>query len=142
MKIKKIQLITEAGFSKAKNIEFLNNTEDQFPYIEAAISSLDSNLNWWKENWSTIESDLLSAYGKSASTAMSISGNVKVRTRFTIYNGTDDVVSSVKWTGPAIEYTFLNADNKAMQEMKNNIGNILKGHKVIVEGNKVIILFG
>jgi len=134
MKIKKVQLVTEA--SKVGNVQFINTTEDQFPYIEAAISSLDNNLNWWKSNWENMENTLMNAYTKVSSSP------TKIRTRFTIYNGSDDVAKDIKWTGPAIEYTFVNANSGDIQEMKKHIGNILEGHKVIFKDNTVTILFG
>jgi len=132
MKIKKVQLVTEA--SKVGNVQFINTTEDQFPYIEAAINSLDNNLNWWKSNWENIENTLMNAWTKSSSEP------VRIKTHFTIYAGPDDTVKDIKWTGPAIEYTFIGVNS--LTDMKKHIGNILEGHKVIFEGNKVIILFG
>jgi hypothetical protein len=136
MKIKKVELITEV--TKIGGIEFVNTTEDQFPYIESAISKLDSNLNWWKENWELIEKQLINAYKK----LYHKNSNIKIRTYFTIYNGVDEVSKDIKWNGPAIEYTFIGADFESIQEMKKYIGNILEGHKVFYQGNTITILFG
>ena len=55
MKVKKVKLITE-GAQNVNGVQFLNTTEDQFPYVESAINALDDNFNWWKENWGDNES--------------------------------------------------------------------------------------
>ena len=44
MKIKKVKLITEEA-RNVNGVTFLNSTEDQFPYVESTINSLDSNFN-------------------------------------------------------------------------------------------------
>jgi membrane peptidoglycan carboxypeptidase len=64
MKIKKIQFITEESKDVA-GITFENSTEDQFPYVESAINSLDNNFKWWKENWEGLEQILSQKLQKS-----------------------------------------------------------------------------
>ena len=54
MKVRKVKLITEEA-RNVNGIQFLNSTEDQFPYVESAINTLDNNFNWWKDNWPEIE---------------------------------------------------------------------------------------
>ncbi len=67
----------------------------------------------------------------------------KIRTRFTIYNGMDNVSKDVRFSGPAIEYIFRGATSsvvKGIQETLERTG-YLKGHKTFVEGNKLIVMF-
>jgi len=117
-------------------ITFSNSIKDTFPYIESAIFVLDNNLNWWKKNYELLEE-------KIANIARGIADKpITIITLFTIYNGPDEKVESVKWTGPAIEFTFLETSSEFPKKVKKQLGeNTWEGHKLITEDNKLIILF-
>ena len=68
MSIRKVQIITNRlnEDEKPKKGIIKNSTEDMFPYIESAIDILDSNLKWWKNHYSEIES----FFGKELGTEM------------------------------------------------------------------------
>lgn len=117
------------------SVKFLSSIKDTFPYVESAIYILDNNLNWWKQNSQILEEII-------ANEARGIANsNVEIVTRFTIYSGTDDVVKSVKWTGPAIEFNFIETSNDFVNKIKESIGTTWQGHRVLTEDNKLYIMF-
>lgn len=114
---------------------FLNSISDTFPYIESAIMILDNNLNWWKKNYSVLEQKIANIIGKISDET------VNVRIRFTVYSGPDENVKSVKWSGPAIEFTFIETSDEFARKVKDELGqNTWEGHKLIVEDNNLYIL--
>jgi len=117
------------------SITFTNSIKDTFPYIESAIIILDNNLNWWKKNYEILEN-------KIANICRGIANKpITILTRFTIYSGADENVKSVKWNGPAIEFTFLETSFDFVEKVKQELGkNTWEGHKLIVEDNKLFIL--
>ena len=116
-------------------ITFLNSIQDTFPYIESAILVLDNKLNWWKKNYKTLEEKIANISAEIANE------NKSVSVRFTIYNGPDENVQSVKWSGPAIEFTFIETSNDFANKVKNKLGeNTWEGHKMFVDDNKLFIL--
>jgi len=113
---------------------FLNSIKDTFPYIESAIMIMDNNFNWWKSNYELLE-------GKIANEARGVADSpVKISTRFIIYSGPDENVDAVKWSGPAMEFSFVE-DPLIADKVKKSIGNLWEGHKVLTEDNKLIIMF-
>lgn len=140
MKVKKVRLITE----EARNVDgvtFINSTEDQFPYVESALNSLDNNFNWWKENWPELE-QLMSKYLTDALSDRFESKQIKVSSRFTVFHGADEKVKDVIWTGPAIVYSFEGAGAGVVNSIKNSFGGIYKGHKMFTDGDQLVVLFG
>jgi len=116
-------------------ITFLNSIKDTFPFIESAIIILDNNLNWWKKNYKLLEEKIANISRGIANKPMTI------RTRFTIYSGNDENVKSVKWNGPAIEFTFIETSSNFALDVKKQLGeNTWEGHKMITEDNKLFIL--
>ena len=116
-------------------VTFKNSIQDTFPYVEAAIVILDNNLNWWKQNFGKLE-ELI------ANEAAGIADNpVNIRTRFTVYSGPDEAVDTVIWSGPAIEFTFIEKSSDFVRQLKNSIGNTWEGHRLITDDNKLITLF-
>ena len=87
MKIKKVELITEEA-RQVNGTTFLNSTEDQFPYVESAINTLDNNFKWWKENWPEIE-ELIAQYLDKAMSDKFENKKVDVSSRFTMFHGAD-----------------------------------------------------
>ena len=140
MKVKKVKLITE-GAQNVNGVQFLNTTEDQFPYVESAINALDDNFNWWKENWADLE-QLIAQYLQDALKAKFENARVSVKSRFTMFHGVDEKVEDVVWTGPAIVYTFEGASPSVVSEIKSQFGGLYKGHKIFKDNNQLIILFG
>jgi predicted unusual protein kinase regulating ubiquinone biosynthesis (AarF/ABC1/UbiB family) len=140
MKIKKIKLITEES-RKVGDVTFLNSTEDQFPYVESALNSLDNNFNWWKENWPELE-ELISKYLSSALSDQFENKKINVSSRFTIFHGSDEKVKDVIWTGPAVVYSFEGASLRIVKAIKNSFGGVYKGHKIFVDEDQLIFLFG
>ena len=147
MKVKKIKLITEEA-RNVNGVTFTNNTEDQFPYIESALNSLDNNFNWWKESWPEVE-QLIAQYindvikkSKGEFDVGSKSSNVTVTSRFTMFHGVDEKVTDVIWQGPAIVYTLEGASPAVVGSVKNQFGGLYKGHKIFKDENQLIFLFG
>jgi len=152
MNVKKV-LITEAK----SHTQFINKTQDQFPYIESTLNILDDNFNWWKANWQELEELITKILKKTLSDNMDNS-NVSVSSRFTVFHGEDDKVKDVVWTGPAIIYTFNGAPTKIVASIRDILGgvykgqkndleyskksNLYKGHRMFVYENQLIILFG
>lgn len=140
MKVKKIKLITEES-RNVSGVQFLNSTQDQFPYVESAINTLDDNFNWWKENWPEIE-ELIAQYLKKALDDNFERTNVKVSSRFTIFHGNDEKAKDVIWTGPCVVYTFTGASSKIIGAIKKSFGGMYQGKKIFSEGNQLIFMFG
>jgi len=140
MKVKKVKLITEES-RQVGNVMFLNSTEDQFPYVESALNSLDNNFNWWKENWPELE-ELISKYLTGALKDQFEIKKIDVSSRFTVFHGSDEKVKDVIWTGPAIVYSFKGAGASAVNAIKNSFGGIYKGHKMFTDGEQLVVLFG
>jgi len=153
MKVKKVKMIVESEGS----ISFANSTEDQFPYVTETLNILDRNYNWWKKNYLNLEQQMVAALEKS----LNFNGkgqNVTVSSRFTIFHGSDEEVKDVIWTGPAIVYTFEDADNKTVEGVRTILGgehqgerddakynkksSLFEGHKMFVFENQLIIMFG
>ncbi len=140
MKIKSIELITEEA-RKVDGVTFLNSTSDQFPYVESTLNSLDNNFKWWKTNWPDIE-QLISKYLNLAKKEHSKTAKINVSSRLTFFHGTDEKVKDVIWSGPAIVYTFAGGNYEIVKSIKNSFGGIYKGHKIFIDDNQLIILFG
>jgi hypothetical protein len=140
MKVKKVKLITEEA-RNVNGVQFLNSTEDQFPYVESAINTLDGNFNWWKDNWPEIE-QLMAQYLEKAMSDAFENRKVTVSSRFTVFHGADEKVEDVIWTGPAIVYTLEGAPPAITSSIKNSFGGMYKGKKVFSDGNQLIFLFG
>lgn len=113
---------------------FNNTIKDTFPYIESAIVVLDNNLRWWKNNYQELENLIANEANGIASEP------VQVVTRFTVYTGPDETVESVTWSGPAIEFTFIEKSSKFVRDLKNSIGNTWEGHRLITDENKLYVL--
>jgi len=137
MKIKKIKLITEDS-KDVGGVTFTNDTLDQFPYIEATINSLDNNFNWWKENWKTLE-QLIAQNLKKINKETT---NIQISSRFTVFHGHDQKAKNIIWTGPSIVYTFENATAEIVSKIKDEFGDLYDGHKIFVDDNQLIVLFG
>lgn len=116
-------------------VTFLNSIKDTFPYIESAIVVLDNNLRWWKNNYEVLEQKLANEIRGIANEPL------EIRTRFTIYNGPDEVVKSVIWSGPAIEFTLLDVSPITVKKVQESIGNNWEGHRVITDDDKLYVLF-
>lgn len=140
MKVKKIELITEEA-RKVNGVTFLNSTEDQFPYVESALNTLDNNFNWWKDNWPELE-QLIAQYLDKAMKDQFENKKVDVSSRFTVFHGADEKVGDVIWTGPAIVYTLAGAGPKVVNAIKSQFGGMYKGRKIFTEGEQLIFLFG
>jgi len=140
MKVKKVKLITEEARDVA-GVTFLNSTEDQFPYVESALNTLDNNFNWWKENWPELE-QLMAQYLEEAISDKFENTKVNVSSRFTVFHGADEKVKDVIWTGPAIVYTFEGATSGIVRAIKTKFGGIYKGRKIFADENQLIFLFG
>lgn len=140
MKINKIQLITEEA-RNVQGVNYTNSTEDQFPYVESALNTIDNNFNWWKENWLTIEQliaqQLIKATGENQE-----KGQVSISSRFTVFHGHDDKDENVVWTGPSIVFTFSGTTPTVVKAIKDAFGGIYKGKKIFANQNDLIILFG
>jgi hypothetical protein len=148
MSVKKVKLITEAEARNVGGVSFLNTTEDQFPYVESAINTLDNNYNWWKENWSDLEG-LIAQYvdeaiqkSKGDFDLGNKKSNVTISSRFTMFHGNDEKAEDVIWTGPAIVYQLDGASPGIVASVKNRFGGLYKGHKIFKDENKLIFLFG
>jgi hypothetical protein len=116
-------------------VTFTNSIADTFPYIESAIFVLDNNLNWWKKNYKVLEEKIANIIRGVADT------DTKVLVRFIIYNGPDEIVKSVTWNGPAIEFTFLETSDKFAKKVCEQLGEkTWEGHKIITENNKLYVL--
>lgn len=138
MKIKKIVPIFEEEKEPAEGIKFLASTRDVFPYIESAINTLDTNFNWWKRNWEELERKLVTNIIK-----ITDGKSVKIIPRFMIYNGPDEKTPDIIWHGPAIQYIFDKLSSNKVKELQNLLGgNTWKGHKLIVQDDTLIVLFG
>lgn len=141
MKVKKVKMITEAALPAKK--EFSNSTQDQFPYVEATLNTLDDNFNWWKENYQTLEQLILTNLDKSISDNMENSKNpVNISSRFTMFHGHDDKAPDVIWTGPAIVYTFNGASPQVVRGVRDAFRGLFEGHKIFADNNDLIVLFG
>jgi len=140
MKINKVKLITEEE-RNVNGITFTNSTEDQFPYVEATLNTLDDNFNWWKESWPDIE-QMISQYLKEAMSDNFENAKVDISSRFTIFHGADEKARDVIWTGPAIVYSLNGASSKTVNEVKRQFGSIYKGRKIFKDENQLIFLFG
>lgn len=137
MKIKNIKLISEEA-RVVDDITFNNSTEDQFPYIEATLNSIDNNFNWWKENWVTVE-QLISQNLKELVKKVN---DVTITSKFTFFHGHDEKDKDVVWTGACISYKINNVDNKILYLLKDKFNGVYKGKKIFVVDNQLIILFG
>ena len=140
MKVKKVKLVTEEA-RNVNGVTFTNSTEDQFPYVESAINTLDSNFNWWKDNWPELEQLMAQYLNKAMSDAFE-NKKVNISSRFTVFHGADEKVGDVIWTGPAIVYTLNGATPSVVSSVKNQFGGMYKGRKVFTDGNQLIFLFG
>jgi hypothetical protein len=140
MKVKKVNFLTEEA-RDVNGIEFLNSTEDAFPYVESALNSLDNNFKWWKEKWPEIE-QLIAQYLDEAMKDSFELKKAKVTSRFTMFHGTDERSEDVVWTGPAIVYTFIGGVSGVANKIKNSFGGMYEGRKIFVDGKQLIILFG
>ena len=114
---------------------FTNSIKDTFPFIESAIVVLDNNLSWWRKNYEDLEEEIANEANGLADQP------VNIITRFTVYSGPDENVESVKWNGPAIEFTFIEKSPNFVRDVKNAIGNNWKGHRLITDDNKLIVMF-
>ena len=141
MKIKRIVALNEEGRTVG-NVSYANETQDQFPYVEAALNSLDNNFNWWKDNWEALEHLIVQYLEKSLSKNMEASRGITISSRFTMFHGHDDKVKDVIWTGPAIVYTITGVPAKVIREVKKMFGGIYKGRKIFTEEDQLIFLFG
>jgi hypothetical protein len=140
MKVKKIQLITEES-REVNGVTFVNSTQDQFPYVESAINTLDNNFKWWKENWPSLE-ELVAQYLQKALSDQFENKKINVSSRFTIFHGSDEKVEDVIWTGPCIVYTLEGAGSSVTTAVKKQFGGMYKGRKIFAEGDQLIFLFG
>lgn len=147
MKVKKVNLITEEA-RNINGVDFLNSTEDQFPYVEAALNSLDDNFNWWKENYPTIE-QMIAQYAQESIKKSkgefdlgSKSTKINISSRFTMFHGSDEKVNDVIWSGPAIVYSFNGISPAVVRNIKNMFGGTYKGRKIFADENQLIFLFG
>jgi len=140
MKVKKVKLITEDA-RNVNGVTFLNSTEDQFPYVESAINTLDGNFNWWKDNWPELEQLIAQNLEKALSDAFE-NKKVSVVSRFTVFHGADEKVQDVIWTGPVIVYTFEGASSGIVSKIKTMFGGMYKGKKIFTDQNQLIVLFG
>jgi len=140
MKIKKVKLITEEA-REVDGVTFLNSTEDQFPYVESAINSLDNNFNWWKNSWPDVE-QLIAQYLEKAMKNEFETSAVNISSRFTMFHGADEKAKDVIWTGPAIVYEIEGATSSVVSSIKNSFGGIYKGRKIFTDDNQLIFLFG
>lgn len=140
MKIKKVNLITEEARS-VQGVNFSNSTEDQFPYVESALNTLDNNFNWWKENWPALE-QLIAQQLNKATGENQEKGQVTISSRFTVFHGHDDNDTNVVWTGPSIVYTFAGTSGTVVKSIKDAFGGIYKGKKMFANNNDLIVLFG
>jgi len=139
MKIK-VKLITEDA-REVNGIIFQNSTEDQFPYVESAINTLDNNFNWWKDNWPGIE-QLMAQYVQKVMSDKFENKKIDVSSRFTMFHGSDEKAKDVIWTGPAIVYTLKGAGSSVTNAVKKMFGGIYKGRKIFADGDQLIFLFG
>ena len=149
MNLKKVQIITEARKEKFQPREktgiVVNSTEDQFPYIEAAIDILDTNLKWWKKNFQEIESFFDNELKVELKKGFELPSDKRnIRVDFTIYNGIEETTSDVKYNGPAITYTFNDVPSDVVNVIRKKLvdTNLLEGKKTFIERNKIIIMFG
>lgn len=140
MKKLKVKLITEES-REVNGVNFLNTTQDQFPYVESALNTLDNNFNWWKENWPALE-ELIAQYLQKAIKDKFENKNINVSSRFTVFHGSDEKTEDVIWTGPAIVYTLEGAAPDITNSVKNQFGGMYKGRKIFAEGDQLIFLFG
>lgn len=140
MKIKKINLITEEARS-IQGVNYSNSTEDSFPYIESSLNTIDSNFNWWKDNWLTLEQIIAQQLNNAASENQE-NGQVSISSRFTMFHGHDEKDTSIIWTGPSIVYSFSGTSPTVVQSIKEAFGGIYKGKKIFANNNDLIILFG
>jgi len=139
MKVRKVKLITEEAHD-VNGVKFTNSTEDQFPYVEAALNSIDNNFNWWKDNWATLEQiisqQLTKALGEDSNNDVSISS------RFTVFHGHDEKDTNIIWHGPAIVYSFSGTTPDVILSIKNAFGGIFRGKKIFADNDDLIVLFG
>jgi hypothetical protein len=147
MSIKKISLIIEENYPKLKRNKttmFLNKTQDQFPYIEAAISILDENLKWWQDNWIKVESLIEETFKEEISKTFELPSEYrKIKSNFTIFNGVDNETPDITYNGPAFQYVFIDVKSEIIGNIarKLSMSSILKGHKIFSDKNKLIIMF-
>ena len=117
------------------SVTFEDSIKDTFPFVESTILKLDNNLAWWKKNYEKIEQLI-------AEKARDISSNpITIRTKLIIYNGPDENVKTVTWSGPALEFSFLETSSSFVRSVKKSIGNTWGGHKLITSENRLVILF-
>jgi hypothetical protein len=121
--------------TKYDTVTFQNSIKDTFPFIESAIVKLDNNLSWWKKNFEEFEKLLANEITRASKKY------IDVDTKLIIYNGPDENVETVTWSGPAIEFTLIETSDSFVREVKEGIGNTWKGHKLITSGNRLIVLF-
>lgn len=140
MKKVKVKLITEKA-REVNGVHFINTTQDQFPYVESAINTLDNNFNWWKDNWPELE-QLIAQYLHKALEEKFERKDVTVSSRFTVFHGSDEKVQDVVWTGPAIVYTLKGAGASVTNAVKRQFGGMYNGRKIFTDGEQLIFLFG
>ena len=120
---------------KGHTINFLNNVQDTFPYIESALFKIDNNFDWWKTNAKDLQQHI-----SNISTEL-IQEPLDIKINFVIYNGPDENVESVTWNAPAVEFTFIEASDKLVRNIAQKLGNTWRGHKLNVKDNKIYIMF-
>lgn len=140
MTVKKIKMLTEEE-RNVSGVIFSNSTEDQFPYVEAALNSIDNNFNWWKENWLALE-QLIAQQLNIAANDNEQKGQVSISSRFTVFHGHDEKDPKIIWNGPAIVYSIKGTTPTVVMAVKQAFGGIYNAHKMIANNNDLIILFG
>lgn len=117
------------------SVIYNDSIKDTFPFIESTIIKLDNNLGWWQKNYEILEDKMANIVSGV------VDSPVNIRTRFTIYNGTDDSVETVEWNGPALEFTFIETSPSVIEKVKNKLGGNWEGHRILTEENKLYVLF-
>ena len=117
-------------------VNFISSIKDTFPYIESTIIKLDNNYDWWKKNAIKLEDELSNEIRAIADSPITIN------TKLIIYNGKDDDVQAVRWSAPAIQFTFPEVSLDFMKKLKSKLGgNTWNGHNTFIEDNNLIVLF-
>ena len=131
-KIYKNKNMRKKIFEQKENFE--NSTQDIFPYVESAIDILDENLNWWKENWESLEDAIYEALKSNGEE------DSRIKVRFIIFNGKAEETTDVTWHGPAIQYTIFTSDD-IVDSVQEALGDTWNGHKVLQVDNRLIVMF-
>lgn len=119
-----------------KEILFINDIKDTFPYIESTIQVLDDNLAWWKVNAPKLEEKIT----QTIQDELNIN-STEIDTDFFIYNGPDEEVQSVKFKAPALRISFPDLTDEEVFKIKEKLGNEWEGKRVYQEVNNLIVLF-